>query len=114
MLVTTLKIFASVAFLLTGHLAPCFGDVVSFHRVLANYTSHKHLGKSPNLTSDDQMQRSPATWPSPSESEAFLPYIKYTKFFRLYAQIMPEHAILFTLVFKNYFLHLPDKLVYIF
>ena len=80
MFVKTVMIFASIAFLLTGHFAPCNGDVVSFHRVLANYTSHKHLGKSPNLTSDDQMQRSPATWPSPSESEAFLPYIKYTKF----------------------------------
>ena len=61
MLVTTLKIFASVAFLLTGHFAPCFGDVVFFHRALANYTSHKHLGESQNLTSGDQMQATPAT-----------------------------------------------------
>ena len=73
MFVKTVMIFVSVAFLLTGHFAPCIGDVVSFHRVLANYTSHKHLGNSSNLTSGDQMQRSPATWPSPSESEAFLP-----------------------------------------
>ena len=80
MFVKTVTIFASIALLLTGHFAPCNGDVVSFHWVLANYTSQKHMGKSPNLTSGDQMQRSPATWPSPSESEAFLPYIKYTKF----------------------------------
>ena len=64
----------------TGHFAPCIGDVRSFHRVLANYTSHKHLGTSPNLTRDDQMQRSPATLPSPSESEAFSPYFRNTKF----------------------------------
>ena len=78
--VKTVMIFASIGFLLSGHFAPCNGDVLSFQALLANYTSQKHLGTSPNLTSDDQMQRSPATWPSPSESEAFLPYIKYTKF----------------------------------
>ena len=59
------KIFVSVVFLSIGHFAPCFGDVVSFHRALANYSSHKHLG---NLTSGDQMQHTWATWPSPSES----------------------------------------------
>ena len=80
MFVKTVMIFASIAFLLTGHFAPCFGDVVSFHRALANYSSHKHLGESQNLTSGDQMQRSPATWPSHTESEAFPPYTKYTKF----------------------------------
>ena len=71
--VKTVIIFASIGFLLSGHFAPCNGDVLSFQALLANYTSQKHLGTSPNLTSDDQMQRSPATWPSHTESEAFLP-----------------------------------------
>ena len=73
MFVKSFKIFASVALLLTGHFAPCLGDVVSFHWALANYSSHKHLGETQNLTSGDQMQPIPATWPSPSESETFLP-----------------------------------------
>ena len=78
--VKTVTIFVSISFLLSGHFAPCNGDVLSFQALLANYTSQKHLGTSPNLTSDDQMQRSPAILPSSSESEAFSPYFRNTKF----------------------------------
>ena len=73
-------VFASIGFLLSCHFVPCNGDVLSFQALLANYTSQKHLGTSPNLTSVEEMQRSPATWPSHTESEAFPPYTKYTKF----------------------------------
>ena len=66
------KIFVSVAFLLTGHFAPCLGDMVSFHWALANYSSHKHLGDAQNLTSRDELQPTQATWPAPSQSENFL------------------------------------------
>ena len=71
--VKTVMIFVSIGFLLSGQFAPCNGDVLSFQALLANYTSQKHLGTSPNLTSDEEMHRSPATWPSQTESEAFLP-----------------------------------------
>ena len=73
-------IFASIGFLLSGHFIPCNGDVLFFQALLANYTSQKHLGTSPNLTNAEEMQRSPATWQSHMESEAFLPYTTYTKF----------------------------------
>ena len=66
-------IFVSIGFLLSGHFAPCNGDVLSFQALLANYTSQKQLGTSPTLTSDEQMQRSAATWPTDTESEAFMP-----------------------------------------
>ena len=71
--VKTLVILVSIGFLLSGQFAPCNGDVLSFQALLANYTAQKHLGTSPNLTSDEEMHRSPATWPSQTESEAFLP-----------------------------------------
>ena len=76
----TVKIVIIFGFLLCGHCVPSNGDVLSFQALLANYTSQKHLGTSPNLTNAEEMQRSPATWPSHTESEAFLPYTTYTKF----------------------------------
>ena len=71
--VKTGVILVSIGFLLSGQFAPCNGDVLSFQALLANYTAQKHVGSSPNLTSDEQMQRFAATWPSDTESEAFLP-----------------------------------------
>ena len=71
--VKTGVILVSIGFLLSGQFAPCNGDVLSFQALLANYTAQKHVGSSPNLTSDEEMHRSPATWPSQTESEAFLP-----------------------------------------
>ena len=68
-----------MGFLLSCHFAPCNGDVLSFQALLANYTSQKHLGTSPNLTSDEQMQRSAATWPTDTESRLSFP-VKFTKF----------------------------------
>ena len=72
MFVKSLKTWVFVAFILTIHCAPGSGDTESFHRALANYSSHKHLGDAQNLTSRDELQPSQATWPAPSQSENFL------------------------------------------
>ena len=68
-----------MGFLLSCNVAPSTGDVLSFQSLLANYTLQKHLGTSPNLTSDGQMQRSAAIWPTDKESRLSFS-VKFTRF----------------------------------
>ena len=74
MFVKSLKTWVFVAFLFTIHCAPSSGDTESFHQMLLNYSSHKHLGDAQNLTSGDDLQPTQATWPAPPQSEKFLLY----------------------------------------
>ena len=85
LLLTMYKFFVLVAFLSVSHY--CVGDVVSFHRALANYSANKHLG---NLTSGDQMHHTRAT-PSPSESILSYPR-KCVLNLGFYPWNMPEHV----------------------
>ena len=62
-----------MGFLLSCDVAPSHGDVLSFQALLANYTLQKHLGTSPNLTSDGQHPA--ATWPTDTESRLSFPVI---------------------------------------
>ena len=43
-----------IGFLVTSDLAPGNADVLSFHKMLAKFTSGKHLATSANMTSDGQ------------------------------------------------------------
>ena len=82
LVITMFKFFVFVVFLSIGHY--CIGDVVSFHRALANYSANKHLG---NLTSGDQMLATP----SPSESILSYPR-KCVLNLGFYPWNMPEHV----------------------
>ena len=59
-----------IGFLVTSDLAPGNADVLSFHKMLANFSSGKHLASSANMTSDGQ--RAGATWATDTESRHFL------------------------------------------
>ena len=59
-----------IGFLVTSDLAPGNADVLSFHKMLANFSSGKHLASSANMTSDGQ--RAGATLATDTESRHFL------------------------------------------
>ena len=75
-----------MGFLLSCDFAPSNGDVLSFQSLLANYTLQKHLGTSPNLTSDGQ--RPAATWPTDTESR-----LSFTFNFTMFLGIKPKTCI---------------------
>ena len=55
-----------VGFLVNSKLAPGNADVLSFHKMLANFSSGKHLASSANMSSIGQ--RAGATWATDTES----------------------------------------------
>ena len=59
-----------IGFLVTSDLAPGNADVLSFHKMLANFSSGKHLASSANITSDGQ--RASATLAKDTERRHFL------------------------------------------
>ena len=59
-----------VGFMVTSDLSPGNADVLSFHKLLANFSSGRHLPSSADMTSDGQ--RAGASLATDTESRHFL------------------------------------------
>ena len=59
-----------VGFMVTSDLSPGNADVLSFHKMLANFSSGKHLPSSADMTSDGQ--RAGTSLATDTESRHFL------------------------------------------
>ena len=69
MVVKVFKVLVLMMCLFTMHSPPSLSDTDLFHQALANFSSKKHLADVQDLTSADDLDRTQATEPGPTESE---------------------------------------------
>ena len=69
MAVKVFKVLVLMMCLFTMHSPPSLSDTDLFHQALANFSLQKHLADVQDLTSADDLDRTQATRPVPTESE---------------------------------------------